>query len=78
MTSLTLYYRQECHLCEQMLAEIHALYGDSVDVRLVDVDSEFELKKRYGLKVPVLAAGSREICYGRLDTASLEEYLESI
>jgi hypothetical protein len=78
MAPLTLYYRRDCHLCEQMLAEIHALYGDSLDVRLVDVDSALGLKKRYGLKVPVLAGGSQEICYGRLDAASLEEYLESV
>ena len=77
MPSLTLYYRQDCHLCEQMLAEIHALYDDSLDVRLVDVDSALELKKRYGLKVPVLTGGEREICHGRLDTSSLEEYLLS-
>ena len=77
MPSLTLYYRQDCHLCEQMLAEIHALYDDSLEVRLVDVDSAVELKKRYGLKVPVLAGGEREICHGRLDTSSLEEYLLS-
>lgn len=77
MPSLTLYYRQNCHLCEQMLAEIHALYDDSLEVRLVDVDSALELKKRYGLKVPVLAGGEREICHGRLDTSSLEEYLLS-
>ncbi|MGH8372671.1 MAG: glutaredoxin family protein [Gammaproteobacteria bacterium] len=77
MPTLTLYYRRDCHLCEQMLAEIHALYDDSVEVRLVDVDSELALKKRYGLKVPVLTGGNRELCHGRLDTSSLEEYLLS-
>ncbi|HET7395961.1 MAG TPA: glutaredoxin family protein [Gammaproteobacteria bacterium] len=78
MPSLTLYYRRDCHLCEQMLAEIHALYDESLEVRLVDVDSESGLKQRYGLKVPVLTGNDQELCHGRLDTTSLEEYLQSL
>lgn len=78
MPSLTLYYRRDCHLCEQMLAEIHALYDESVEVRLVDVDSEPALKSHYGLKVPVLIGGEQELCHGRLDTSSLEDYLSSV
>lgn len=77
MPALTLYYRRNCHLCEQMLAEIHALYDESIEVRLVDVDSEPGLAARYGLKVPVLTGGGRELCHGRLDTESLEDYLAS-
>lgn len=75
--SLILYYRQDCHLCEQMLAEIHALYDGNLDVRMVDVDSEPSLQAKYRLKVPVLVAGGQELCYGRLDRASLENFLES-
>ncbi|HET7921736.1 MAG TPA: glutaredoxin family protein, partial [Gammaproteobacteria bacterium] len=62
MPDLTLYYRQHCPLCEQMLAEIHALYGGELEVRLVDVDSDAALAARYGLKVPVLSGGERELC----------------
>lgn len=75
--SLTLYYRRDCHLCEQMLAEIHVLYDENLDVRLVDVDSDPELVARYGLTVPVLVSGERELCHGRLDRNSLEDYLSS-
>ncbi|MHB8423592.1 MAG: glutaredoxin family protein [Gammaproteobacteria bacterium] len=72
---LTLYSRNGCHLCEQMLAEVHALYGDTLDVRLVDVDSDAALKARYGLRLPVLAAGEVIVCMGRLDPSALEAYL---
>lgn len=75
---LTLYHRHDCHLCDQMLAEIRALYGDGLDIELVDVASDAALDERYGLVIPVLAAGGRELCHGRLDRERLEAYLLSI
>lgn len=72
---LTLYHRQGCHLCEQMRAELAALYGGELAVRTVDVDSDAALRARYGLEVPVLAAGEEILSRGRLDREKLEEYL---
>ncbi len=72
---LTLYSRSGCHLCEQMLAEIHTRYGDSLEVCLVDVDFDAALKARYGLRLPVLAAGEVIVCMGRLDPSALEACL---
>ncbi|MDE2139798.1 MAG: glutaredoxin family protein [Gammaproteobacteria bacterium] len=72
---LTLYYRDGCHLCEQMLAELHGLYGEDCPVALVDVDSEAQLRARFGLQVPVLMGGEQILGSGRLDLARLEEYL---
>lgn len=73
---VTLYYRRECHLCEQMLAEIHVHYGTELEVAAVDVDSDPALKDRYGLQVPVLTGRQGVLCHGRLDPAALEDYLE--
>lgn len=72
---LTLYSRQGCHLCEQMLAEIRGLYGAELAISLVDVDTDALLLARYGLKVPVLAGEEGVISSGRLDAAALEDYL---
>lgn len=72
---LTLYYRDGCHLCEQMLAELRGLYGRDLPVTLVDVDSEAQLRARYGERVPVLMGGEWMLGSGRLDRVSLEEYL---
>ena len=74
MAGLVLYHRRGCHLCEQMLAAIYGTYGDEVEVELVDVDGDAALKERYGLRIPVLAAGSEVICEGRLDEAALDRY----
>lgn len=72
---LILYFRRRCHLCEQMLAEIRALYGDALPVALTDVDSDPELQARYGLSVPVLMGRAGIISLGRLDRQALEAYL---
>ncbi|MGB9428369.1 MAG: glutaredoxin family protein [Gammaproteobacteria bacterium] len=74
---LTLYYRIGCHLCEQMLAELYALYGEELPIRLVDVDNEAALTVQYGSQVPVLMGGERLLGSGKLDRIRLEEYLEA-
>ncbi|HEV2110134.1 MAG TPA: glutaredoxin family protein [Gammaproteobacteria bacterium] len=78
MAGLVLYHRRGCHLCEQMLAAIYGTYGDEVEVELVDVDTDPLLKERYGLRIPVLATGSKLICEGRLDEAALDRYFAAV
>ena len=77
MAGLVLYHRRGCHLCEQMLAAIYGTYGDEVEVELVDVDTDPALKERYGLRIPVLAAGQKVICEARLDEGALDAYFAS-
>lgn len=74
---LTLYHRNGCHLCEQMLAELHGLYGADLQVELVDVDTDSGLRRRYGDQVPVLMGGGRILASGRLDRVRLEDYLRA-
>ena len=78
MAGLVLYHRRGCHLCEQMLAAIYGTYGDEVEVGLVDVDTDPALKERYGLRIPVLAAGQKVICEARLDEDALDAYFASL
>ena len=72
---LILYYRSNCHLCEQMLAELHANYAGNLRITMVDVDSDPALRNQYNTKVPVLACGNTVICQGGLDKSKLEDYL---
>ena len=46
-----MYGRGGCHLCEQMAAELRAL---GVAFEEIDVDSDAELRLKYGRDVPVL------------------------
>ncbi len=73
---LTLYYREGCHLCEDMLQALRGLQPClGFELRLVDVDRHPGLQRRYDEWVPVLNLREREICHYRLDEAALRQVL---
>jgi len=43
---------------------------------IIDVDSDPQLQRRYGLKIPVLLLDSALVCSGRLDAPELLRLLE--
>jgi hypothetical protein len=70
---LVLLSRDGCHLCEQMLQELAALElaGRIPAVRVLDVDSDPELARQFGLKVPVLLLDGSVICHYTLNSNEL-------
>ena len=75
----TLYGRNYCHLCDEMLAALAPLreqFGFAVEV--VDVDSDAILEARFGSLVPVLAHAGTELCHYHLDAAKVRAYLAKI
>jgi hypothetical protein len=70
---LTLLTRAQCGLCEEMQHAIDALRAQHAlpPLALIDVDSDRELQRRYGLKIPVLLVDQVPVCSGRLDQAEL-------
>jgi hypothetical protein len=62
-----LYGRKGCHLCEVMAAELRAL-GIAFDE--IDVDSDVQLRVKYGRDVPVLVADDL-VCKHRLDPGTI-------
>jgi predicted thioredoxin/glutaredoxin len=77
MSRLTLLHREDCGLCEEMLAELEVL-GRSLTLpplELVDVDSDPELTRRHGLNIPVLLFDGTVVCRHRLDTDELTRLL---
>jgi len=75
MSKLTLYGRPDCHLCEALLADLEPLLRPGDSVETVDVDSEVALERRYGLRIPVLAAGEIELSGYPLDRERVLRYL---
>lgn len=74
---LVVMHRRECGLCDDMLADLERLRA-SVDlppVEVVDVDSDSELHRKYGLSVPVLLLDGTVVCRHRLDAAELVRLL---
>ncbi len=75
---LTLYTRVGCHLCDEMKQQLvlfQQQYGFSLNV--VDIDADSYLKLRYGERIPVLAAGEREICHYQLNEDLVLEYFKT-
>lgn len=70
-------HRHECELCDEMLSDLQAL-GQQIDlppIDVVDVDSDPDLARRYGLNVPVLLLDGSVVCRHRLDAAELMRLL---
>jgi hypothetical protein len=74
---LTLLQREGCELCEQMRAELERLGRRTPlpPLEILDVDSDPQLRRRYGLHVPVLLLDGAMVCRYRLDHPELERLL---
>lgn len=77
-THLKIYTRRNCHLCDEMKAVVREV-GVTLPlvVEEVDVDRDPLLARRYGLAVPVLLAGARELARHRVTADRLRELLET-
>ena len=68
LVEFVLYSRPGCHLCDEMLESLADITeGHVVTIRTVDIDGDPDLKRRYGLRIPVLTLSGEEICSARLD-----------
>lgn len=68
LPDLVLYGRPGCHLCEDARAALDALLAErqasglsTPPVREVSIEGDDELQRRYGLTIPVVAIGGREL-----------------
>lgn len=76
---LTVYSRNGCHLCDEMIAGLRQLQARfSFELAIVDIDGDPALVRRYGDEVPVLASGGRELCRHRLNDRLVTDYLAQI
>lgn len=85
---LTLYWREYCHLCHDMLAALETLRGElggaaAFALEIVDVDADPALEARYDELVPVLVAAAgtaaeRRLCHYFLAPDAVRAYLGEI
>jgi len=75
MIVLTVYSRPECHLCEQMVAELEPLVAGKARVKLVDISEDAKLSRRFGLQIPVLMHEDEELSRYRLDSGRIAEFI---
>jgi len=68
-----LYYRNGCHLCEEMVAFLYQRWPDfTSSLQWRDVDERDDWKKCYGDKIPVLAFGEQIVCEYFVDEAAIQ------
>ena len=75
--NVTLYSKPGCHLCEDVLTDLHVLqerYPHSLYV--VDITADAELLQRYGERIPVVEIAGREF-EAPLSADTLERVLRS-
>jgi hypothetical protein len=78
-TTLIVYVRAYCHLCDDMVAALEPLVaGRGVEIVQVDVDADPALEARYGDRVPVLLAAGDELCHYHLEPGTVAAYLAGI
>jgi predicted thioredoxin/glutaredoxin len=72
-TGLVVISREGCHLCDDMFHALADLEqsGAIPAVSVVDVDSDPELVRRFGLKVPVLLLDGSVVCHYTLNSNEL-------
>ncbi len=82
MTTITLYGRPDCHLCDdarraiqQVLARIRS---GAVRLEEVDIESDEALFARYLERIPVVALDGEELFEYFVDEAALERRLNVI
>jgi glutaredoxin len=70
VVTLTLYSRPGCHLCDDMKAVVRQV-GETIPLTLeeIDISTDDELERRYGLEIPVLMVmGGRAAKYRVTET----------
>ena len=76
--SVTVYTRENCHLCAQAIDTVERVAREedvTLDVELVDVDTDEALRREYGDRVPyILLDGTPAFKY-RVDEARLRRKL---
>jgi glutaredoxin len=71
-----LYTRQGCHLCEDVWAILEETQRQKpFALQKVDVDTDPELARRYGLEVPVVVIDGRMRFRGRINAVLLRRAL---
>jgi hypothetical protein len=75
--ALTLLSRRECPLCDELRAHLER-WDDGRNVyalTVIDVETDVELERRFGLRIPVLMHRDAELCAGRFDATALNALL---
>ncbi len=79
MIALAIYSRPGCHLCEDMKAVVERVTRGlpSVTVAEIDISTDPELERLYGLEIPVLLMDGKRVAKYRVSEMELRRMLTS-
>lgn len=78
MTSLVVYSRQGCHLCEQLIEELLPLIRGKLEVEVRDIDTSPEWQDEYGTRIPVVEFDGEFVCQYTLDKPACQRIVAAI
>jgi glutaredoxin len=80
MSTVVLYSRPDCHLCDQARAAILAMREEGVrfDLREIDIESDDDLLSRYLERIPVVAVDGEVVSELILDLDALRARLDTV
>ena len=74
---LLVYYREGCHLCEQVVASLFQHQEElGYEIEQIDIDTDPVLRERYDVDVPVVSYQGEVIFYHFFDETALFEALK--
>jgi hypothetical protein len=77
MKTLYVYSRPDCHLCDDMITALLPRLDGRAALEVVNVDSDLSLKKRYGLRIPILIGDGVEVSEHPLNLEAVEAFLSA-
>jgi thioredoxin-like negative regulator of GroEL len=76
LKELVVFGRPGCHLCEEVVDLLEPLCkARGARLKVADVDLRPEWRERFGLRIPVICAGERELSGYPPDTALIVDWL---
>jgi glutaredoxin len=80
MTTVVVYSRPGCHLCEEAMAQIVAFHADGYRFELheVDIESHDLLLRRYLERIPVVEVDGAEVSELILDRDAVTAKLDTV
>ena len=76
---VTVYTREDCHLCEEAIETIERVADDegvAIELALIDVDEDPELREEYGERVPYVFVDRSPAFKYRVTERQLREKLQ--
>ena len=71
---LIVYYREGCHLCEQVVASLFQLQKElGYEIKQIDIDNDSILRDKYNVDVPVVTFNDEVIFYHFFDETELRK-----